>query len=361
MIDICMPGAINSPDRLAYTGRREGMPRERQDDEAFTCEICWHYYINKKTQAEIADMLGVTRLRVNQAIQRARAIGMVQVQIDSPFLPRIKMQAELRERYGLREVVVAPADRDKYDHHVTVGAALAMYLNEVLRSDPWRSLGVSWGLTLEAAINALPKQSHPDLEIVSMLGGTTKGASFNAFSIASSFATSLGAKYSTLAAPIFLSEDVDRDAFLSQEIFREHFAKFESLDAAILTASDVSPLSFLVAYGLPSNVTAEDLVAAGAVGDVLGRYLDKDGNAVAHPIDDRTIGASLEKVAKIPNKILVAAGPHKVPIMRIAMARGLVDTLVTDDVTGELLLQAVAGEAASHRATNMISARVNLA
>lgn len=319
------------------------MPREKQEDsEAFVSEICWHYYINEMTQADIADMLGVTRLRVGQAIQKARALGMVQIQIESPFLPRITMQEELRERFGLKRALVAPANREAYNYHTAVGAALASYLNDALRNNAWRSIGVSWGVTLEAAVGKLAKQSLPDLEIVSMLGGTTRGISFNAFGIAANLAKSLEANYSILAAPIYLSEGVDRKVFLSQEIFHDHFRKFETLDAVILTASDVSPKSFLVANGLPTGITPKDLKAAGAVGDVLGRFLDRDGQSIRHPIEDRTIGATIDTVARIPEKILAAAGHHKVEIIRSAVKRGLVDTLVTDDVTGELLLKAPA-------------------
>lgn len=64
------------------------MAREKIDDtDAFITEVCWHYYVNNMTQADIARHMNVTRLRVNQAIQRAKALGMVKVQIESPSCP----------------------------------------------------------------------------------------------------------------------------------------------------------------------------------------------------------------------------------------------------------------------------------
>lgn len=330
------------------TRRTEGprhMPREQQDDsDAFICEVCWHYFINEMTQAEVARMMGVTRLRVNQAIQKARARGMVRIELDSPFLPRVELQDRLRSHLGVAKVLVAPASRDSYDYHTPVGAALASYLVEALRDGGWKRLGVSWGLTLESAMRRLPNLDHPDLEVVSMLGGTSRGASFNAFSIASGLAGKLGAQYSLLTAPVYLSEGVDRDAFLGQDLFRAHFDKFEDLDAAILTASDVSEKSFLVANGLPGEVSSAELIAAGAIGDVLGRFLDAEGQPIDHPIDGRAIGVSTDVVARVPLKIMAAAGPHKAPIIRAAARAGLIDTLVTDDVTAELLLADQGGD-----------------
>ncbi len=325
------------------------MPRDaNEDSDAFISEVCWHYFINEMTQAEVAQHMGVTRLRVNQAIQRARARGMVRIEINSPLLPRIEMQEALCQELGIPKAIVAPANRLAYNYHTAVGAALANYLVAGLREGNWRRLGVSWGLTLESTIRRLPSLSYPDLEVVSMLGGTTRGGSFNAFSVASSLAERCGANYSLLTAPVYLSENVDLAAFLSQDLFAEHFAKLESLDAAIMTASDVSPRSFLVANGLPREVTPEVLMEAGAIGDVLGRFLDKDGRPINHPIDARTVGVSIATISKVPLKIMAAAGPHKAGIIRAAAQAGLIDTLVTDDVTAELLIGAASHSTDDH-------------
>ena len=316
------------------------MPREvLEDSDAFVSEVCWHYYVNEMTQAEIAVALGVTRLRVNQGIQKAKSLGMVKVQIESPFLSRVELQERLREVLGIEKALVTPASRDTYNYHVPVGAALATHLTGNLKSSGWKRIGVSWGMTLQSAIHRLPRQDHPDVEIVSMIGGTFSGASFNSFGIASGFAERLGAKYSLVAAPIYLSRDVDLNLFLSQEAFRAHFEKCRSLDAALLVAGDISSRSYLISTGLPNEVRPGELAAAGAVGDILGRFLDKDGMDVPHELNGRTIGVELETLQAVPEKILAAAGPHKVDIIRAACRRGLVNTLITDDVTAELLME----------------------
>lgn len=310
-----------------------------EDSDAFVTEICWHYYIGEMTQAEIAKLLNVTRLRVNRAIQHAKASGMVKIQIESPFLPRIEQQEALKEALGLQRVVIGPANTTSYDFHKPVGSALAALLTERLATGDWSSFGVSWGLTLEAAIRRLPRQSHPDLEVVSILGGTAKGSTFNSFGIASGIAEALGAHYSLLAAPIYLSEGIDRDLFLSQYALKAHFEKFQRLDAVILTCSNVSEKSFLVQHGLPSELNPDSLAKAGAIGDVLGHFLDSDGNSVSESVDGRTIGMPIDQVRQVPEKIMAAAGPHKVEIIKAACHRGLVDTLVTDDVTATLILK----------------------
>lgn len=309
-----------------------------EDSDAFVTEVCWHYYVNEMTQAEVARQMGVTRLRVNQAIQRAKSLGFVKIQIESPFLPRVELQENLKAALGLRRVVVGSANEADYDYHKPVGAALAALLAERLATGGWTSLGVSWGVTLDAAIRKLTRQSHPDLEVVSILGGTAKGSTLNSFGIASGFANVLGAHFSVLTAPIYLSEGIDRKVFLSQYALKEHFEKFKTLDAVLLTCSNVSEKSFLVEHGLPHELTPQALIDAGAIGDVLGQFLDRDGASVSEAVDNRTVGMPLSQVLDVPEKIMAAAGPHKVEIIRAACKRNLVDTLVTDDVTARLLL-----------------------
>lgn len=309
------------------------------DADAFTTEVCWHYYINEMTQAEIARLMGVTRLRVNQSIQRARALGMVRIEIDSPFVPRLDLQQQLQQRFGLDLALVAPAHPEQENYHGPVGAALASHLSDRLRSGEWSRVGVSWGMTLQCAIERMMPQSLPDLEVISMMGGTSRGEAFNSFGIASGFAGRLGARYSLLAAPIFLSPQIDKDAFLSQQIFTEHFDKLRQLDAAIMTASNISERSYLVRTGLPADVDGAALLNRGAIGDMVGRFLDAQGNVVASELDGCTVAIDLQDLMRVPERILAAAGSHKVAVIRAILTAKLANVLVTDDQTARLILQ----------------------
>ena len=307
------------------------------DSEAFVTEVCLHYFGNEMTQSEIATQMGVTRLRVNQAIQHAKTNGIIKFQIDTPFIVRFEKQQRLKDALGLKRTCIAPVNENDYSYHRATGAALASFMNERLREKAWKSIGVSWGITLDFAIQNLTKQAHPLLEIVSILGGTAQGSSFNSFGIASGFADILGAYYSLLMAPIYLEEAINRDLFLSQSSIEEHFEKFKTLDAVLLTCSNVTEKSFLISNGLPPELPRQ-LIEAGAVGDVLGRFLDKNGDPVLPEIDGRIIGMPLEEVKNIPEKVMAAAGEHKISIILAACQKGFVDTLITDEPTADLLL-----------------------
>jgi DNA-binding transcriptional regulator LsrR (DeoR family) len=310
-------------------------------DQAFVTEVCWRYFVNGFTQAEVARAMGVTRLRVYQAIGAGRASGLVQVSIQSPFVMCLEQQEALQTRYAMPRAIVVPVgpvDVGAHDYHGPVGAALAHYVTEAVTRENWQKLGVSWGVALEQAIARLPQMDNPDMQILSLMGGISRGSRFNAFSIASGLADRFGAQHSHLVAPVYLPVGIDPDAYLNTPLFRDHLRVCAGCDVALLVAGDVSDLSYMVRYGLPQDVTTQSLCQAGAVGDILGRFLDPAGQEVDHPINTRVAGLSLTKLAAIPHKVLTAAGRHKVPIIRAAMARGLVDVLITDDVTAALLL-----------------------
>ena len=117
------------------------MPREPQEDsKAFISEVCWHYYINGLTQADVARNMGVTRLRVNQAIQKAKVLGMVQIEVGSPYIVRLEIQQHLEQNLRINKVLIVPVDRKQNDNLTPVGTVLSHLLTNALRTADWKKL-----------------------------------------------------------------------------------------------------------------------------------------------------------------------------------------------------------------------------
>lgn len=312
--------------------------KELHETNEFLSRVAWLYYENAMTQSEVADHLRVTRLRVNRAIASARERGLVRIDIASPFAAAQDLQSELVQQFGLSAAYVGLASRTNYDPHHAVGAALAFHLDNALDQGAIGSIGVSWGRTLETAIRRLRKRALPDLEIVSMIGGTARGASFNAFGVAAGFAQKLGAQYSLFAAPIYCDSAEIAASLLASPLFVGQVARTRAVDLAVLVAGDLSERSFMIRDGVPADVAVSELEAAGAVGDVLGRFVDAEGRPIDHELNDRAIGLSLSDLKRLSNVALAAAGPHKAAIIRAALRAGYAQTLITDDLTAETLL-----------------------
>lgn len=310
------------------------------EGDEFLTRLVWLYFVGGMTQAEIASQLGVTRLRVNRGIGLARARGLVRIELDTPFASALELQRRLVERFTLRGALVGIAARNDYDPHLAVGAALAAFLDDGLASGMWSSIGVSWGKTLENAVRAMKPRSLPHMEVISMIGGTMLGRSFNSFGVAANFARRIGAAHSILAAPIYFETRELTEAVLASPPFAEQMRKAIAVDLAILVAGDLSEKSYLVRYGLPSQVSVDELAGLGAVGDVLGQFLGRRGGVIDHPLNRRVMGVPVSALPGMRHVVLAAAGGHKVDVMLANLCAGHVHTLVTDDVTAELLLAA---------------------
>ncbi len=308
-------------------------------EERFLARVAWAYHVEGLTQERVADKLGVTRLRVNKALAEARRRGLVRVTLNTPFAACAEAEAALLARYGLRTAYVAPAPQDPAAVQTVVGAALGHLLSDVLARPELRLFGMSWGGTLDLATRFVAAMSRPDLEIVSVMGGLTRGSDLNSFEITTRLADLIGARHSYFTAPLYAGSAESRDIIMQLDVFRDVLATLRSVDAMAMAAGDLSDRSLLMRDGLPSDVTVEQLREAGGVGDVLGTVIDASGRPIDHPINERIIGMGMDDLARVPDVIAAAGGPHKVPVLRALLARGVVDTLVTDEATAAALLE----------------------
>lgn len=309
-------------------------------EERFLARVAWAYYVEGLTQERVAEKLGATRLRVNKALSEARRRGLVRITFNTAFAACAELEGALCARFGLQQAYVAPGPSDPGDVQMLVGAALGNVLSEVLADPGVKSFGMSWGGTLNIATQFVMALKRPDLEVISVMGGLTRGSDLNSFEITTRLAKIVGARHSYFTAPLYAGSVASRDTIMQLDVFREIVEKIRAVDAIAMAAGDLSVRSLLARDGLPSDTTLEQLIEAGGVGDVLGTVVDAQGRPVDHPINERVIGIGLADLARIPNVILAAGGDHKVPVLRAVLGLGLIKTLVTDETTAAALLDA---------------------
>jgi DNA-binding transcriptional regulator LsrR (DeoR family) len=291
----------------------------------------WLYYMEGLTQADIAKQLRLTRLRVNRILAQARENGFVSIKINSRLDDCVRLERLLVEECGLRHAVVVPTPKDRDLLAPVIGRAAAEFMSGFLEENKARGLGVGWGATLRETVRHLRSTRLPALKVSSMMGGLTHGSEINTFNIASEFAGRLGASCHYLAAPIYAATPKSRDTILAQEVFVQSFDIVRLTDLAILSVGDLTRRSLLIRYGLPSDVPVEELARRGAVGDVMGQFLDAEGRPIEHEINRRAIALPLDELRRIPTVILASGGANKAPIIAAAIRARLVSVLVCDE------------------------------
>jgi lsr operon transcriptional repressor len=293
----------------------------------------WLYYMEGMTQDAVAAQLGMTRLKVNRLLSEARSTGLVHITINSRLSSCLALEAQLRRECGLRDAVVVPTPEDAALVPVLLGRAAGEYLSRHLEENKVRGIGVGWGATLRESIRYVKPGKWPNINVNSIMGGLTRGLEINTFETAAALAARLGARCSYLAAPLYASSEKSRNTLVSQDVFKESFDAMATNDVALVSVGDLSERSLLIRYGLPKDVTAASLKRAGAVGDIIGHFLDASGAAVDHPLNQRVISPSLKALAAVPTVIVASGGVNKAPVISAVLRKKLASVLVSDEAT----------------------------
>lgn len=314
------------------------MPEEAQTQ----VRAAWLYYVEGLTQAEIAERLKMTRLRVNRLLAEARSSGLVSITINSRLESCVRLERALVSEFGLKAAVVVPSPADPEQVAAQIGKAAGDFVSRIIEENPSGIFGVGWGGTLRETIRHIRAGQYRGLTVTSMMGGLTYGIEINTFEIASRFARLWQAECHYLAAPIYAGTPQSRDTILAQDVFEAAFARIRATDVAILSAGDLSERSLLVRYGLPGDIRVEELARAGAVGDILGQFIDRNGQAIAHQINHRAIALPLDELRRIPTVILASGGINKADIIAASLRGKLASVLITDeDAAAAILARAV--------------------
>ena len=308
------------------------------EEEQLLVRLAWACEIEGLTQADAAKRFGITRLRVNKALGEVRRRGILRISIDSIYKAAADLEWQLERAFGVSRALVVPSATSPESVTPLISAGLGSYLGDVLSDPGLHTFGMSWGNTLNLATRFMQPIDRPDLEIVSIMGGITRGSDVNGYEITTRLADLCNAEHSFFTAPLFASSSASQVMFMQQDIIAEMLDKIRSCGAVALATGDLTS-SLLVRDALPKDIDAEELRALGGVGDIIGLVLNASGELIDHPVNQRVIGVSLDDLMTIPNVILAAGGAHKVPVIRAALLRGFVNTLVTDEDTGRALLE----------------------
>lgn len=307
-------------------------------DELLSVRAAELYYEDNKTQDEIGSLLGLTRWKVGRLLNRARDLGIVRIEIVHPRARRLPLERDLRERFGLRDAIVIPTPSDGSVVRERVAEAAADYLR-ALRPVPG-TLGVSWGRTVDDIAAQLPVGWARGVDVVQINGGVSLNRrAGTAASTAVAIARAGGGHATLLPSPAILERRETRLAIEADRTVAGVLQLAASASVYLYSAGVADESSVLVDSGYLSADDVAELVRRGAVGDVVGRYIDADGNIVDPGLDDRTVGISLEQLRAAEISIAVIAGSAKHAIARAVVGSSLCTVFVTDEATAGAVLE----------------------
>jgi len=297
----------------------------------------WLYYVEGLTQSDVAKKLGVNRIMITRLLSEARARGEIVIRIKSDIAPIVDLERQLENTFGVIQAVVAPFEDEDGDPTRAIASAAGAYVSKLMASN--KTVGVGWGRTLHTMLSFIERQVLDDVRVISLLGGIAQARRFNPAEFAWQFAEMFKAEGFLIPAPAIVDSPKTKHALLEHCGLNQILDMAESCDVALLSCGGISTLTTSYRVGHVSEVERQSLIEAGAVGDVLYNFLDKEGKLVDHPVNERAIAMPINRLSRIPNKILLSGGPDKTAIMLACLRSLKPKTVITDEMTARRLLE----------------------
>ncbi len=317
-------------------------------DNALVYRVARHYYIEDLSQNEIAQKENISRSKVSRILERARASGIVNIEIK---VPTNLMVEELEERLlavlPVQRVIVVPAsvsestDETEEQLIIDVASVAAAHLPEMLAG--CKTIGVGWGRTVYHITPYLPfVPPDPERLFVPLVGNMTFRNRFLQTGVnVSRFGERFVGQTYYLNISSGLSPNGQRSEAEAYNI-RQIGEYWKQLDAAIFSLG-APPLEndIYLKDEMSMDMFSVSDVDPESRGEMLSQVFFSDGRPSC-PVgreEARVIALPLEKLRAVPFTMLIAAGNYKAKPVYYACKNGYAKTLVVDHLLAEEILK----------------------
>ena len=310
-------------------------------DDSLSLRAAWLAYVGGYTQEEIAERLGVSRVKAHRLITAAMQSGRVKVFVEGQPAKCLALEDGLMQQYGLKTCVVVPelgspggSDKQLF---AALGSAGANYLYRRLEQSAPITVGIGHGRTLAAVVDHLPQVSNGGHQFVSLIGSLTRKSSAHHFDVISKLIDRTGGECYYLPVPFVADSVEDADVLRNQRSVQTVLGIGRQCKLAIVGIGSLDDAAQLQYTGMLLPSELQYLQKSGAVSEVLGHFLDKTGKLVDVDLNRRTLGMRLTEL-KNCQVIAIAGGDQKVAAIKAALKSGSLSGLIVDESTARKLI-----------------------
>jgi DNA-binding transcriptional regulator LsrR (DeoR family) len=232
---------------------------------------------------------------------------------------------------------VVPSDRESDSTVVGVAGAAAAEIERRLRSTKPIIMAIGTGRTLKAAIEQLSPMEAPQHKIVSLTGNIAPDGSASYYNVIFNMADAVKARMFPMPLPVIASSANERAQLHAQPMVRETLSLAAKADVTLVGIGDLTAKAPLYVDGFITQAELKALQKAGAVGEIVGWAFDAQGKMLEGFTNDRVASAPMPS-REASLVVALAMGEKKLPGIRAALNRRLVNGLITDERTAERLI-----------------------
>lgn len=298
----------------------------------------WMYFILGKNQNEIAAELGVSRPVVQRLIAAAKDEGAVSISLHHPIATCLNYAELIKEKFSLQLCHIVPFNSEEnLQNSIAFGGAQIM--TKYVSDEETQIIGIGSGNTLKRAVNYLEPMSYSDKKCVSLISAMAADGQCNYYDdVPLILASRIQANYYQLPAPRYSRSRETHELWCQNALYQDICAIADSADVTFIGIGSVidGGNSPIIADGFISAQQARDLVEQGTVGEILGKFIDMDGNVLEHEINQCNTSYYLRRNSNL--KVAIAGGEEKRKSILAALRGNWISGLVTDEATAKWLL-----------------------
>jgi deoxyribonucleoside regulator len=296
------------------------------------------YYEYDLTHHEVATILNVSRVKITRLLQQARREGVVVIRVNSDDSPFFELEVALSRTLELSEVIVVPSLSDRNKARQALAHAVANYLQRVIRDGTIVAIGLSQTVTLVPDFVFDPRPAAATF--VAAVGGIRRGlAGMSPNRPIDQLAELYNGVAKHLTGPAIAGTEEIAQALTGDPAIARTLNEAAAADIAVLGLGPVAGTVALLEQGEITPVELNRVIEHGAVGDLAGRFFDRDGQPVDDEWNRRVVGLTLEQISRIPTRVVAAGGPEKAEAILAAIRGRLVSVLITDEHVAKALLE----------------------
>lgn len=308
---------------------------KRENRKQMLADISTLYYKEKETQAQIAKRFGYSRSAISRLLIEAEQEGIIDININYPLLRDAELERSLKEKFQLEAAYVINTGQATDQQALQmVGQMGALFLEQELRNE--MVVGIGWGTSLHALVNALPDLDHSNIRVVQVIGalGSKSDARIDGPDLAALLAGKLNADHQFLHSPCFLDSPEACLSLRSQKQIRDTLDLAYQADLILLGIGtiDVDPrFSSLYRTGLLSQAEIVKIQKNGGVSNFCGVMVGENGEILELDINRCVLAVDLHELKKHKRRMIgVASGGRKSGAILAVLKGGWLDVLITD-------------------------------
>ncbi len=297
------------------------------------------HFIEGRKQSEIAEQLNLSTSKVNRLITQGRKLGMLKIEVESPFQRLVDLESALVGGGGLSSAMVTPTmEASEKATLQQVGQAAASHLAETLRDGD--VIAITGGKAVNAVVESLETDRKWDVTVVPMTGGVQGKYFTDVNHLATRLAERLGGKTLLLHAPLFAESRAQRDMLMGVSSIREVLDLARRANVALVGVGSVQPAesSYYDLHPVP-EADRKMLVGTGVVGEFLAHLIRENGAVANFALNSRLVALSPHELSQCQRVIGIAAGASKVLPITAALNGGYLNSLIVDEATAEAVLK----------------------